>query len=48
MAGLVVTAHVLKQKGYNLYLFPMNSRELGRLCYVTPRSHDIRKRYNVS
>lgn len=40
MAGLVVTAHVLKQKGYNLYLFPMNSRELGRLCYVTPRSHD--------
>jgi len=40
MAGLVVTAHVLKQKGYELYLFPMNSRTLRHLCYVTPRSKD--------
>ncbi|TKJ43351.1 hypothetical protein CEE36_04785 [candidate division TA06 bacterium B3_TA06] len=40
MAGFAVTAHVLRQKGYDLYLFPMNSRELRRLCYVTPRSHD--------
>jgi DGQHR domain-containing protein len=38
MAGLTITAHLLKQKGYELYLFPMNSQALRRLCYVTPRS----------
>lgn len=40
MAGFAVTAHVLKQKAYDLYLFPMNSRQLKTLCYVTPRTHD--------
>jgi len=40
MDGLAVTAHVLKQKGHDLYLFPMNSRTLRTLCYVTPRSQD--------
>jgi DGQHR domain-containing protein len=40
MAGVVVTAHVMKQKGYDLYLFPMNSRTLRHLCYVTPRSRN--------
>jgi DGQHR domain-containing protein len=40
VAGPVVTAHLLKQKGYELYLFSMNSRTLRRLCYVTPRSED--------
>jgi DGQHR domain-containing protein len=40
MAGFAITAHVLKQKAYQLYLFPMNSKRLKTLCYVTPRSHD--------
>lgn len=40
MAGFEVTAHILKQKSYELYLFPMNSALLRRICYVTPRSHD--------
>jgi DGQHR domain-containing protein len=40
MAGLAVNAYILRQKGYNLYLFPMSSKTLNRICYVTPRSHD--------
>jgi len=40
MAGFEVTAHVLKQKSYDLYLFSMNSELLRKICYVTPRSHD--------
>jgi DGQHR domain-containing protein len=40
MAGLTVNAAVLKQKGWELYLFGMNSTRLRRICYVTPRSHD--------
>ena len=40
MVGTVITAHVLKQKGYDLYLFPMNSNALRQLCYVTPRSQE--------
>lgn len=38
MAQLAVTAHVLKQKGFDLYLFPMNSQILKQICYVTPQS----------
>ncbi|HKP54622.1 MAG TPA: DGQHR domain-containing protein [Chloroflexia bacterium] len=40
MSGFKVTAHVLKQKGYKLYLFPMNSGILRQVCYVTPRTKD--------
>lgn len=40
MASFDVTAYVLKQKGYELYLFPLNSELLNKICYVTPRSHD--------
>ncbi len=40
MAGFVVNAAVLKQKGRELYLFGMNSSRLRQICYVTPRSHD--------
>ncbi|MCP4541817.1 MAG: DGQHR domain-containing protein [Chloroflexi bacterium] len=40
MAGFEVTANILKQKGYELYLFSMNSALLNKICYVTPRSHD--------
>ncbi|MCX5903110.1 MAG: DGQHR domain-containing protein [Proteobacteria bacterium] len=40
MAGFTLTAHVLKQKGVELYLFLMNSRQLRSLCYVTPRTKE--------
>lgn len=40
MAELRVKAHVMKQKGQTLYLFPMNSSTLARVAYVTPRSQD--------
>jgi DGQHR domain-containing protein len=30
----------MKQKHQELFLFAMNSRQLNRICYVTPRSHD--------
>jgi DGQHR domain-containing protein len=40
MARFEVTANVLKQKGIELYLFPMNSALLRKITYVTPRSHD--------
>lgn len=40
MAEIRLTAQVLKQKAHELYLFRMNSADLSRLCYVTPRSED--------
>lgn len=40
MAGLTVSASVLRQKNLDLYLFAMNSEDLNRIAYVTPRSHD--------
>jgi DGQHR domain-containing protein len=40
MARFTVAAHLLKQKSYELYLFPMNSMRLKQLCYVTPRSRN--------
>jgi DGQHR domain-containing protein len=40
MAGFSINAAVLKQKGHELFCFGMNSAELKRICYVTPRSHD--------
>lgn len=40
MVGPVVTAQVLKQKGFELYLFPLNSKILRQVCYVTPRSKE--------
>ncbi len=38
MAPIMVTAQVLRQKSYELYLFLMNSKTLREICYVTPRS----------
>ena len=38
MVGLTVTAYLLNQKGYTLYLFPLSSVTLRKLCFVTPRS----------
>ena len=40
MAGFSINAAVLKQKGHELFCFGMNSAELKRICYVTPRSTD--------
>ena len=40
MAGFSINAAVLKQKGHELFCFGMNSAELKRICYVTPRSAD--------
>lgn len=40
MAGFAVTAHLLRQKAYELYLFSMSSQTLKRLCFVTPRTND--------
>lgn len=40
MAGFRVNARVMKQKAQTLYLFPMNSKTLTRLAYVTPRSQN--------
>lgn len=40
MAGFAVTAVVMRQKAFKLYLFAMNSEKLKEICYVTPRSHD--------
>lgn len=40
MAELAVEAVVLWQNSVPIYLFSMNSSDLNRLCYVTPRSHD--------
>ena len=40
MAGFKINAAVLKQQGHELYCFGMNSAELKRLCYVTPRTAD--------
>lgn len=38
MAGFSVDAVVMNQNGVELYLFSMNSADLRRICYVTPRS----------
>lgn len=40
MAGTNVNAFVMKQKTENLFLFTMNSHQLSRISYVTPRSHE--------
>src|SRR5260221_14653718 len=40
MAGFTINAAVLKQQGDELYCFGMNSAQLKRICYVTPRSQD--------
>ena len=40
MAETRLKAQALTQKSYTLYLFKMNSVDLNRLCYVTPRSND--------
>lgn len=40
MAGFAIDAILLRQKAWELYCFGMNSERLGRICYVTPRSHD--------
>jgi DGQHR domain-containing protein len=40
LAGFTVNAHVLKQKSFTLYLFPMNTRLLKTICYVTPRTQE--------
>src|SRR5713226_8203384 len=40
MAGFSINATVLKQNGRDLYCFAMNSTQLARISYVTPRSKD--------
>ena len=40
MAGPSIDAFVLEQSGVHLYCFVMSSRELKKICYVTPRSED--------
>jgi DGQHR domain-containing protein len=40
VAPLDVNARVLEQNGTSLYLFAMNSRQLDKISYVTPRSKD--------
>lgn len=40
MAGFTINAVVLKQQGHELYCFGMNSAQLKKICYVTPRSQD--------
>jgi DGQHR domain-containing protein len=40
MAGFAVNATVLKQKGRELFCFGMSSEQLGKVCYVTPRSQN--------
>jgi len=40
MPGFTVNSVVLKQQGHELYCFGMNSAQLKKICYVTPRSQD--------
>jgi DGQHR domain-containing protein len=40
MAGFRVTAFELKQRDHTLYGFVLNSRKLGKVAYVTPRSRN--------
>lgn len=40
MAEFTINAAVLKQQGQELYCFGMNSAQLKKICYVTPKSHD--------
>lgn len=40
MAGFAINAVVLKQQGQKLFCFGMNSAEMKRISYVTPRSAD--------
>lgn len=40
MPEFTINAAVLKQQGHELYCFGMNSAQLKKICYVTPRSED--------
>jgi DGQHR domain-containing protein len=40
MTQFTVNALVLKQNGIGLYLFPMNSKYLRKICFVAPRGNE--------
>lgn len=40
MARITIEAFVMKQKGYELYLFTLSSSTLNSICYATPKTRE--------